>query len=504
MDSMVNHYTAMKKIRSNDAYSPSGTMGLRPDRADIIYTQALKRIFNSVPVILGGIEASMRRIPHYDYWSDKVRNSILLDSKADILVYGMGEKPIHDIAFGLNAGKNCSALTDIAGTVTTIRNPNTDNPLILPPMEKVIEPTGFYEMSKLFHENYRHTPIYQPFAGRFLKHNPPAESLTEQELDAIYALPYQRKPHPSYGNAEIPAFVQIRDSITSHRGCFGGCRFCTIGYHQGKEIQSRSKKSIVHEIKQVTQHSYFKGTISDVGGPSANMYGMHCIKHQERSCKRDSCIYPDICILLNTNHKTQNEMIHAAISNLSVKNLFIASGIRFDLSLLEEDYIEDLSAYYVGGHLKLAPEHSNPEVLKTMGKPHISVYEAFCEKFRKSAKKLNRNQVIIPYIIVGHPGSGLKEGLDLALYLLNNNIKLEQIQEFTPTPMTLSTCMYYTGLDWDTGKTIPIPKGREIRLQKAMAQWFMPANKKYVLEALQKLHRTELIDKFYPAKKAFH
>jgi len=504
MDSMVNHYTAQKKIRSKDMYSPDSRMGLRPDRAVIIYTQILKRLFKSVPVVLGGIEASMRRIPHYDYWSDKVRNSLLLDSKADILVYGMGEKPIRDIAKQLDSGTSVNDMKNIPGTVVTVQIPDTEKPVILPSLEESLEPRGFYHMSKTFHENYRQSPLYQPFAGRYLKHNQPTEPMSEKEMDAIYSLPFQRQPHPAYNGMEIPAFVQIRDSITSHRGCFGGCRFCTIGYHQGKQIQSRSQQFILNEIDDISHQKYYHGTISDVGGPSANMYGMYCSKHLEKTCKRDSCLYPDVCSLLHSSHDRQRKMIHAAHSHPAIKHLFIASGIRFDLSVNADDYIDDLAQFFIGGHLKLAPEHTNSLVLNAMGKPDISVYENFCRKFEKESHKMHKNQMVIPYIIVGHPGSGLKEGLDLALYLLKNNIRLEQIQEFTPTPMTLSTCMYFTGMDWETGKPIHVPKGREIRLQKALAQWFMPENRKYVMEALHKVHRSELMNQFYPIRKKSH
>jgi uncharacterized radical SAM protein YgiQ len=500
LDSMLNHYTAMKKIRSSDAYSPDGKTGLRPDRASIVYTQILKRLYKQIPVVLGGVEASMRRIPHYDYWSDKIRNSVLLDAKADLLVYGMGEKAISEISARLSQKQDISQLNDIEGTVCTVAKANPEG-ILLPSLENCKNPTGFYTMSKLFHNNYRNHIIYQPFAGRFLKHNPPAQALSQSEMDAIYALPYQRLPHPVYGKAVIPAFVQIQLSITSHRGCFGGCRFCTIGYHQGKQIQSRSPESIRAEIAHVARLPYYKKTISDVGGPSANMYGMQCKENRERSCERDSCLFPTLCPLLERSHVPQLKMLQKVREMPQVKHVFIASGIRFDLSSTEDEYIEQLALYYSGGHLKLAPEHIQPNVLRAMGKPQMPVYEAFCNRFRRFRQQYQKNQQIIPYLIVGHPGSGLQEGLELALHLFYNKIQLEQIQEFTPTPMTLSTCMYFTGLDWESGKPIHIPKGREIRLQKALAQWFMPDNKKYVMEALKLLKRMDLMQVFYPQKR---
>jgi uncharacterized radical SAM protein YgiQ len=369
MDSMVNHYTAQKKIRTNDAYSPEEKPGLRPDRATIIYSQKIRSLFKNAPIIIGGIEASLRRIPHYDFWSDKVRNSILFDSKADILVYGMAEKPILEIARELQSGTQINELKNIKGTVVSSKKVTEKDHILLPEFSKNFTKEDFFEMYQTFYENYFKEVIYQKFSNRYLKHNLPSEPLSTAEIDNIYNLPYARLPHPIYKNKKITAFEQIENSITSHRGCFGGCYFCSLSIHQGRTIQSRSIGSIINDIKNISQKDYFKGTISDIGGPTANMYGMFCKKNLEKSCSIDSCIYPEICTNLKFSHKAQKILLKKCREIKSVKNLFITSGIRHDLALTDKEYIKEISENHTGGLLKLAPEHKSEKVLEYMNKP---------------------------------------------------------------------------------------------------------------------------------------
>ena len=501
MDSMVNHYTAQKKLRSEDAYTPDGKIGVRPDRALLRYTNLIKQVCKDKPVIIGGIEASMRRISHYDYWSDKVRNSILVDSKADILVYGMGEKIILNIADKLNTGYPVEAIQNIAGTVVLV--PEIDNSLpsvCLPEGEKCNDPEQFLLLTQIFQKNYDNKIIYQQYGNRFIKHNPPAQSFSAEELDSIYDLPFVREPHPAYRGKSLKAWEQIRDSITAHRGCGGGCNFCAIGYHQGKKVSSRSRESILDEVNNLVKKDYFRGTISDVGGPSANMYEMKCTLPDNIICKRSSCLYPQICEKLDYNHDYYLNLLAAIEKIDGVKNLFIASGIRFDLALKSPRFIKAIAKKYIGGHLKLAPEHSVQKVLNLMNKPSIELYENFSKFFFESSQKADKKQMIIPYIIVGHPGTDTNDAINLALYLKRNNLRLEQVQEFYPTPMTPSTAMYYTKNNITDGKPLFVPTGREIRLQKALVQWFMPGNKKYVIEALRSVGRLNLLDEFYPAR----
>jgi len=510
LDSMVNHYTAQRKIRHNDAYSPDDKAGLRPDRATIIYCNKIRQLYKNVPIIIGGVEASMRRIAHYDFWQDKVRNPILSDAKADILVYGMGEKPILEIAERLNSGIDIKDIKDIKGTVVFDSSAflqKANQPvipaqagihavlekdfIILPDAETCSDKHTFYQMSQLFHNNFHEKTIYQKVAGRYIRHNIPSEPMTEQELDAVYSLPFMRLPHPKYEGKPIPAFIQIKDSITSHRGCMGGCNFCTIGYHQGKAIQSRSEKSILSELETLTKTKTFKGTVSDIGGPTANMYGMNCKLGYPASCKRNSCLYPEICKQLNTSHQKVIELLNKALKVKGINHVFVSSGIRFDLALKDDNYIRHIAAHHTGGILKLAPEHTEPEVLRAMGKTSINLYLDFCELFFQESSKANKKNSIVPYIIVGHPGSTLQAAIRLGDWLKWRNIKLEQVQEFTPTPMTISTCMYYTGLDFQTGEPIYVPKGRKMRLQKALVMWFLPENRPLIKEALKQNRQIE-------------
>lgn len=473
MDSMINHYTAQRKMRNNDAYSPNGEIGKRPNRATIIYTNHVKRLFKDVTVVLGGIEASLRRVAHYDFWQDKVRASVLADSKADIIVYGMGERANVEIAKALEAGKSASELQDIRGTVV-FAAPGDDGSqgVMLPSNVESIDKLTFHKGTQLFWQHHVADVLYQINGGRLIKHNPSAETLTPAELESVYALPFERKPHPSYEGKIIPAFEQIKASITSHRGCYGGCNFCTIAAHQGRKISSRSKASIRAEaVKLVKEHECKKLTITDVGGPTANMYGSYCKLGWPESCKRRSCLYPTICPNLQYDQEQHLELLREVEQVPGVGNVFVASGLRHDMAVASPQYIQALASKYAGGRLKLAPEHSETEVLKKMGKSSIDSYMSFSEQFFHYCKRAGLKRQIIPYLIIGHPGADLNSALALRKWLIKNRIKVEQVQEFTPTPMTISTSMYYTGLDFETGKPIHIPKPSEVRKQKEIIMW---------------------------------
>jgi uncharacterized radical SAM protein YgiQ len=480
LDSIVAHYTPQRKIRSEDAYTPGGVAGKRPDRACLVYAQCLQRAFaQRIPIVLGGIEASMRRIPHYDYYADSIRNSLLFDAKADLLVYGMGEHAVTALAHALADGTPVAQLTGIPGTVVAVRTVDETPHVLLPPLDEARTPDGFFRMTRLFQNHFQTTPLYQAFAGRYLKHNPPAPALNTLALDALYDLPFARAPHPHYRGAHMPAFEQIRDSITSHRGCCGGCAFCALGFHQGKTIQSRSAASIVREVTRVAGQKSFRGTISDVGGPTANMYGMYCRRGISATCRRGSCVFPRICPLLEHGHAPVRALLRQCRAVPGVQHVAVASGVRFDLAAHDTHYIHDLALYYTAGRLKVAPEHVCDQVLRLMHKPPVLAFEHFAALVRTHRKDAQ----ITPYLIVGHPGTTLRDAIELARYLKRHHLRVEQLQEFTPTPMTLSTCMYVTGRAFPDGAPIHVPKGREIRLQKALAQWFMPVNRKYVVEA---------------------
>ncbi len=469
MDSMINHYTAQRKLRHDDAYSPNGVSGLRPDRATIIYTNIVKRLFKGVPVVIGGIEASLRRIAHYDYWQNKVRNSILADSKADLLVYGMGEKPIIQIAGLLREGTPLAEMKNIPQTVVFYDKEKdfseSESSIILPQAESCVDKQIFHNMSKLFNDFANDHVIYQQNGGRWLRHNPPAEVMSSSELDYVYSLPFEYAPHPCYQGKVIPAFEQIKNSLTSHRGCYGGCNFCAIACHQGRAVQSRSQQSLLHEAGRL------KGTISDVGGPTANMYATRCKLSFPKTCKRRSCLYPSICRNLVMAHDEQLGLLDKMSTLPGIKHVFISSGIRHDMAITNKKYIGAIAAKYTGGRLKLAPEHSQTNVLKLMGKPSIDSYEAFCKEFFNQTKLLGIKRQIIPYLIIGHPGTTLEDAKALRNWLMKHNIVVEQVQEFTPTPMSISTCMYYTGLDYDTGKPIHIPSPGEVHQQKKLVLW---------------------------------
>ena len=487
LDSMVANYTADKKVRRNDMYSPDNCAGHRPDRACIVYTNKLKALFPQVPIVLGGVEASLRRFAHYDYWDDKVRRSILFDAKANYLVYGMGEKAILRIA------KSESRVSNTAIIVKDISD--YKDALVLPSYEEVAADKKKYaEAFKLYYiEGRKKKPqtIIQPCQGRYLVVFPP-ENLTQKEFEGLFELPFTRAPHPMYKGKTIPAWDFVKASTVSHRGCFGGCSFCAISQHQGKYVVSRSLDSIVKEIKEViAKQKDFKGNILDIGGPTSNMYMMKCKK--EEGCSRASCIYPVICKDLDASLKPAIKLLKTVREIPGIRNLFIGSGIRYDLALLDDEYIEELVKHHVGGQLSVAPEHICEEVLLMMGKPKLNKFLEFKDKFEKFSKKHGKKQFLIPYFIASHPGSTLKHALELALFLKRNGSRIEQVQNFTPTPMTVSTCMYYTGLDPFTGKAVHVPKGEERSFQKALLQPWLDRNYRLVAKALKQLGQEKLI-----------
>lgn len=497
LDSMVANYTAGKKIRRTDMYTPDNVAGKRPDRATIVYTSKIKSLFPGTKVVLGGVEASLRRFAQYDYWDDKVRRSILFDSKADILVYGMGENAIVEIAKFLKKETETSVSGSIGNTAIIMKDISSlKDYVMLPSFEEVsTDKLKYAEAFKLYHtEGRKKHPkiIVQPCQGRFLVVFPP-RLMTSEELEAIFKLPFMYEPHPMYNGHKIPAWDFVKFSTISHRGCFGGCSFCAISQHQGKYIVSRSLESIEDEVKNVImKRPDFKGTILDIGGPTANMYEMTCKK--DEGCTRESCIYPTICNNLNTSHKPLIKMLKEIRSIPGIKHVFSNSGIRYDLAILDPQYVEELAAHHVSGQLSVAPEHICEEVLFLMKKPKIEAFETFKDEFHKYSKKRGKEQYLIPYFISSHPGSTLEDALTLALYLKKNHLKIEQVQNFTPTPMTASTTMYYTGIDPFTGKKVHVPKGEERTLQKALLQPYLEKNKREVIKALTILGKRELID----------
>ena len=501
MDSMVNHYTAAKKIRRNDAYTPGGTTGKRPNRAVIAYTTAIKGAFKGLPTVIGGIEASLRRLAHYDYWTDKVRRSILIDSKADLLIYGMAETALLEITQYMDKGVPLSNLRDIKGTAF-IAKTYPDDTIKLPSFEQITESSEAYNQAfKLASEQenpFSAKILVQPHSDRNLIINPPALPLAEAKLDEVYDLPFTRQPHPSY-TGKVPAFEQIRNSITSHRGCFGGCAFCAITHHQGKTIQSRSKKSILKEIDKLSSQNGFHGTISDVGGPTANMYGLGCGNPKaEKICQKPSCLYPDICKNLITDDQPATKLLEKIRQHKNVKHTFIASGVRYDLFSMQQQYFADLLQYHIGGLLKVAPESTSDQITTVMRKPGAEVFTRFLEQFRQYSNKLGLRQTVVPYLISNHPGSTLEDMVEVALYLKRHHLEVEQVQDFTPTPGSLSTCIYHTGMDPFTNKAIHIPRAaEERRLQKALLLYHLPESKEDVLRALKMSNRKDALKELF-------
>ena len=500
MDSMINHYTANRKVRNDDAYSPGGKIGLRPDRATLSYCQRAREAFKGVPVIAGGVEASLRRLAHYDFWSDKVRKSILLDSKADLVVFGMGENAIVEIAQRLQAGESVKDLRSMRGVAYALGASETvpEDALTLPSYEEVLaDKLQFAEATRIIHQEtnpYNARRLVQRHSNQAVVVNPPQLPISEAAMDRIYGLPYTRKAHPSYREA-VPSFELMKDSITIMRGCFGGCTFCSITAHQGRAIQSRSKASIVSEIENLAKDKSFKGTVSDIGGPTANMYQMKCTRPEvEAACRRQSCVHPKICKLLGVDHQPVIELMRAAREVDGVKKVLVASGVRMDLARQSPEYIRELTQHHVGGYLKVAPEHVDPDVLFKMRKPANDDFEFFSEVFKDESQAVDKKQYLIPYFIASHPGSDVEAMINLAVFLKQNGYKPDQVQDFIPAPLDIATCMYYTGIDPFTKKPVFIAKGlRDRKTQRALMQFFKSENYFEVREALRAAGRTDLI-----------
>lgn len=502
MDSMINHYTADRRKRREDAYSPGGKAGLRPDRATLVYSNLIRQAYPGVPLVIGGVEASLRRLAHYDYWSDKVRRSILLDSRADLLVYGMGEAILLTLARRLQAGEGISSIHELNGTCYITKEP-PEEARILPSFEEVTaNPKSFTRATRMIlEENNPHRPrmLTQRHGDRWVVQNPPPLPLSTEELDSYYALPFQRRAHPAYdAKGGVPALESVQFSLTSHRGCFGGCAFCALGLHQGKTIQSRSVQGLAAEARSFKNHPDFKGTIPDVGGPSANMYGMKSIDDSLcQTCRRTSCLFPRPCKNLNTDHSPSIMLWESLRSVPGIRHVFVASGLRYDLLLKDKSgaYLDELCRHHVSGQLKVAPEHINNEVTKTMHKSGGDVYQRFVDRYREVNRRLGQDQYLVPYFMVGHPGCGLKESIELAQYVKDKmGHHPQQVQNFTPTPMTLATCMYYTGLDPFTGEEVYVPRSeKERRWQRALLQYWEPGQADVVREALKAAGRGDLI-----------
>ena len=504
LDSMVNHYTASKKPRSDDAYSPGGKSGYRPDRAVIVYCNRVREAYKDVPIIIGGIEASLRRFAHYDYWDDRVRRSIIVDSGADLLVYGMGEKQIIDIADFLNEGKRIGEITDVAGTVyisDSIPENNDDIVIISSYSEVAASKKKYAEACRIQYEEHdpmRGKIIIQPHGRKYVIQNPPMAPLTRKELDYVYSLPYMRTYHPIYEKqGGVPAIKEVQFSVTSSRGCYGACTFCALTFHQGRIVQSRSAASIINEVRNMTWHPDFKGYVHDVGGPTANFREAACGKQLTAgACKSRQCLYPTPCKNLHISHKEYLNLLRQLREIPNVKKIFIRSGIRYDYLIYDKDdeFFWELCQYHVSGQLKVAPEHVSHEVLKRMGKPSKHVYQKFSDKFYEINRKIGKEQYLVPYLMSSHPGSSLKEAVELAEYLRDNRIHPEQVQDFYPTPGTLATCMFYTGLDPRTMEKVYVPRSPEEKaMQRALLQYRRPENYELVYKALIKAGRKDLI-----------
>lgn len=500
MDSMINHYTANKKVRNDDAYSPGGRIGLRPDRATLAYCQRARQAYKGVPVIAGGVEASLRRLAHYDYWSDKVRRSILLDSKADLVAFGMGENSIVEMARRLEAGETVKDLRDMRGVAYALGASESlpEDALELPSYEQVCaDKVAFSIATRMIHNetnplNARR--LVQRHDNQAIVCNVPGLPISQEAMDRIYGLQYTRKAHPSY-TEPIPAFNMIKNSVTIMRGCFGGCTFCSITAHQGRVIQSRSKESVLNEIREMTNDSDFKGIVSDIGGPTANMYHMRCTRPEvEAVCRRQSCVHPKVCKLLGVDHTPVIELMREARNVPGIKKVLVASGIRMDLARHSPEYIEELTQHHVGGHLKVAPEHVDPDVLFKMRKPYNDDFEFFTDKFKEASAKAGKKQYLVPYFIASHPGSSIESMIELAIFLKRNGYKPDQVQDFIPAPLDVATSMYYTGLDPFTLKEVHIARAfRDRKAQRALMQFFKPENYFEVRDALREVGRSDLI-----------
>lgn len=510
MDSMINHYTANKKRRNDDAYSPGGKIELRPDRATNVYAQRCREAFSGVPVIAGGVEASLRRVAHFDYWSETVKPTILATSKADILGFGMGERVIVEVCKRLAKGQPISSCRDLRGVAYLLGSRETlpahewhdascDNKTIeLPSFEQVTtDKVAFATATRLLHHEtnpMNGRRLLQKHGDRMLVVNPPSLALDERGMDRVYDLPYTRKSHPSYSEP-IPAHTMIKDSVTTMRGCFGGCTFCSITMHQGRAIQSRSQGSVIREVKRMTDDPDFSGAISDVGGPTANMYQMRCTRPDvEAKCRRLSCIHPTVCKLLGKSHDPTKALLKKVREMPGVTSVRVASGIRMDLARLDDQYLEDMARHHVGGQLKVAPEHTSEKVLNLMKKPATSTFDDFAQKFAAASKRAGKEQYLIPYFIASHPGSGVHEMIELAVFLKQRGYKPRQVQDFIPAPMDIATCMFWTGIDPMTMQPVEtVKKLRDREVQRALMQYFKPENYFEVRRALLEAGRKELI-----------
>ncbi len=504
MDSMVNHYTVARKKRSSDAYTPGGVTGKRPDYAVVVYGNLIRRVYKDTPILIGGIEASLRRMGHYDYWSDKVKRSVLLDSGADILMYGMGEHSIVELAEALDSGMSVSDITYVRGTVYRTRVENVPSEAVhLPDFETISNSKKEY--AKSFYTQYKNT---DPFSAKILVEeypnkvcvvqNPPAMPLTEQEMDDVYSYPYMNTYHPSYKKVGgVKAIDEIKFSITSNRGCFGGCNFCALTFHQGRIIQTRSHDSIINEAIAMTKDSEFKGYIHDVGGPTADFRFPACKKQLTKGvCTNRQCLFPEMCKNVKVNHQDYVELLRKLRKLPGVKKVFVRSGIRYDYVAADKDttFLRELCAHHISGQLRVAPEHVSPNVLKMMGKPSHNVYKDFCNKFKKANDKSGKDQYVIPYFMSSHPGCTLKDAVMLAEYIRDLGYTPEQAQDFYPTPSTISTCMYYTGMNPETMERVYVPKNpHEKAMQRALIQYKRPENYDLVKEALLKAGRGDLI-----------
>ena len=504
MDSMVNHYSVSKKGRKTDAYTPGGEMGKRPDYACVVYGNLIRQTYKKTPIILGGIEASLRRMAHYDYWSDKLKRSVLLDSGADVISYGMGEHSIVELAEALDAGIPVEDITYIAGTVVKTKSLDSIyDAEILPSFEDLKADKMNYARS--FYTQYLNTDAFngkrlvEPYSDHlYVVQNPPAAPLTQMEMDDVYSLPYQRTYHPSYeAKGGVPAIKEIKFSLISNRGCFGGCSFCALTFHQGRIVQVRSHESLIEEAKEITKDKDFKGYIHDVGGPTANFRHPSCKKQMEHGvCKTRQCLFPSPCKNLDADHRDYVSLLRKLRDIPKVKKVFIRSGIRFDYLLADkkQEFLRELCEYHVSGQLKVAPEHVAGPVLSLMGKPEHKVYEEFTRQFYKMNEKIGKEQYLVPYLMSSHPGSTLKEAVELAEYCRDLGYMPEQVQDFYPTPSTLSTCMYYTGVDPRTMQKVYVPKSpHEKAMQRALIQYRNPELYDLVIEALHKAGRSDLI-----------
>ena len=504
MDSMVNHYTVSKKRRNQDAYTPGGVIGKRPDYATIVYCNLIRKVYKKVPIIIGGIEASLRRLAHYDYWSNSLKHSILMDSQANLISYGMGEHSIVEVADALASGIDIADITFVRGTVYRAKTLDSVYDYIeLPSYEQLCKDKEEYARS--FYTQYCNTDsvtakcLVESYGDNgYVIQNPPAEPLTELEMDDVYELPYMRAYHPSYETfGGVPALGEIKFSISSNRGCFGGCNFCALTFHQGRVIQTRSHESILREAEEMTREEDFKGYIHDVGGPTANFRHTSCEKQKKFGvCQNKQCLFPKPCANLTVDHKDYLSLLEKVRKLPGVKKVFVRSGIRFDYVMLDDDdaFLRELCKHYISGQLRVAPEHISDAVLDKMGKPRNEVYQKFIKRYGRVNAKYGKEQFVVPYLMSSHPGSTLKEAVELAEYLRDLGYMPEQVQDFYPTPSTLSTCMYYTGLDPRTMKKVYVPVNpHEKAMQRALIQYRNPKNYDLVKEALIKAERQDLI-----------